>query len=101
MPCCFLVLLGLAIPRIALFFMWIFGYLGRAYSSALWPLLGFFFLPYTTACYAIAQNHLGGLNSGLGLALFVVGLLVDFGVLGGGARHRQRSSNQSGTFYGP
>jgi len=101
MPCCLLVVIGLAVPRITLFFMWLFGYLDRAYVTAIWPLLGFFLLPYTTVCYAIALNHLGGLNNGVGLALFVVGVLLDFGVIGGGARSRRRPRAPDQGFYGP
>lgn len=92
MPCCLLALLGLAIPRVALVFMWLFNYLDRSYQTHIWPLIGFFFLPYTTACYAIAMNACGGL-SGIGLVLFVVGVLLDFGVIGGGARSRQQRQN--------
>jgi len=87
--CCVLVLLALVGPRFALFVLWLFGsYLSRAYDSFLIPFLGFIFLPWTTLAYAFAQNSLGGM-SGLGLVLVIVGVLVDIGVLGGGARQRR------------
>ena len=88
MPCCLLVLVGFFIPRITLFFLWLLtDYLSRAYETVLWPLFGFFFLPYMTLAYAIAQNACGGLKD-WGLLVFVLGILLDFGVLGGGARSR-------------
>jgi hypothetical protein len=83
------VLLAFFTPRIVLFVLWLFtNYLNRAYETWLWPLLGFFFLPATTIAYAIAQNEFGGL-SGLGLIVVLIGLAVDVGLLGGGARQRR------------
>ena len=87
--CCVVVLLALVGPRFVLVLMWLFGdYLSRAYDSFLIPVLGFIFLPWTTLAYAFAQNSLGGLN-GLGLLVVILGVLVDIGVLGGGARQRR------------
>jgi hypothetical protein len=87
---CLLGLLGLITPRFIMVVLWIFtNYLDRAFHTWLWPTLGFFFLPTATLAYAVAQNSLDGLR-GLGLVLFVVGLLIDFGLLGGGARSRRR-----------
>ena len=84
-----LVLLAFFTPRIVLFLLWLFtDYLSRAFETALWPILGFFFLPATTIGYAIAQNEFGGL-SGLGIVAVLIGLAVDVGLLGGGARQRQ------------
>ena len=37
--------------------------------------------------YAVAKNSLHGLK-GWGLVVFVLGIMVDFGLLGGGARGR-------------
>ena len=87
--CCVLVLLAFFTPRIVLFLLWLFSnYLTRAFDTWLWPTLGFFFLPATTIGYAIAQNEFGGL-SGLGIVAVVIGLAVDVGLLGGGARQRR------------
>ena len=87
--CCVLILLAFFTPRIVLFILWIFtNYLSRAYEGFLLPFLGFLFLPATTLAYAIAQNELGGL-SGFGLIVVLVGLAVDIGLLGGGARQRR------------
>lgn len=90
MPC----LLGLVaffFPRVVLVLTWLFsGYLGQAYQTVLWPLLGFFFLPYTTLAYAWAWHAGSGNISGFPLVVVVVAVLVDLGVMGGGAASRKR-----------
>ena len=85
---CLVIAFGLFWPRLILFLFWVFtDYLSRAFHSFVWPTLGFFFLPTTTLAYAIAQNHYHGVK-GVGLFLVIVGVLLDFGVVGGGARSR-------------
>ncbi len=87
--CCVLILLAFFTPRIVLFVLWLFtNYLSRAYDGFVLPFLGFLFLPATTLAYSIAQNELGGV-SGLGLVVVLVGLAIDIGLLGGGARQRR------------
>jgi hypothetical protein len=77
------VLFGLLTPRFIMVLLWLFGdYLSRAYDGWLLPLLGFFLLPTTTLCYAIAQNSMDGVR-GLGLVLVILGLLFDLGIIGG------------------
>jgi hypothetical protein len=86
--CCILILLAFLTPRIVLVLLWLFSdYLSRAFDGFVLPLLGFIFLPATTVGYAIAQNELGGLN-GLGIVALLIGLALDIGLLGGGARQR-------------
>jgi hypothetical protein len=88
--CCVLVLLAFFTPRIVLVLLWLFNqsYLNSAYETWVWPTLGFFFLPATTLAYAIAQNEFGGLG-GLGVVVVLIGVAVDVGLLGGGARQRR------------
>jgi hypothetical protein len=86
---CLLAILALITPRFVLVIMWLFtDYLARAYDSFIWPLIGFFILPATTITYAIAENEFDGLR-GFGLLLVVLGVLVDIGLIGGGARSRR------------
>ena len=86
--CCVLILLAFFTPRIVLVLLWLFSdYLSRSFDGFVIPLLGFIFLPATTIGYAVAQNEFGGLN-GLGIVVLLVGLAVDIGLLGGGARQR-------------
>ena len=74
-------------PRLAIVLLVIFGdYIGRAYDTTLWPLLGFFVMPYTTLAYAFGKNANGSIE-GLYLALVIVAVLFDFGTIGGGGRH--------------
>ncbi len=85
---CLVILLGLLWPRVVLFILWVFtNYLSRAFHTFVWPTLGFFFLPTTTLAYAIAQNAFDGVR-GVGLFLVILGVLLDFGIIGGGARSR-------------
>ena len=90
--CCLLVLLAFFTPRIVLVLLFLFSsYLSSAFDTWLWPTLGFFFLPATTIAYAIAQNEFGGLG-GLGIVVLVIGIAVDIGLLGGGARQRNSAA---------
>jgi len=84
MPCCLLIVASM-FPRLGLFVMWMTGYGARAFQTALWPLLGFFFMPFTTCAYAIGINEHGGIN-GWALAVLIIGVIMDLGSHGGGAR---------------
>lgn len=89
MPCLF-ALAALFVPRFTLAVMWLTRYTATAFDTVLWPLLGFFFLPFTTCAYAIAMNAVGAVR-GPGLLLVIVGVLLDFGAHGGteyGRRYR-------------
>lgn len=90
MPC-LVALIALLTPRLAIVLLVIFSdWIGSAYQSNLWPLLGFFVLPYTTLAYALAIHQAGAVTGGW-LALVVVAVLVDLGVLGGGGHTARRS----------
>jgi hypothetical protein len=74
---CIVVLLALFSPRLALFFIWLFGdLLSRAFDDWWVPLLGFFVLPWTTLGYAVMWSSGRGVE---GFDWFIVGLafLVD------------------------
>ena len=82
--------LALATPRFAIVLVVIFSdYIGRAYETTLWPLLGFLFLPVTTLAYAFAINSNGSVT-GIYLAVVVIAVLIDVGVFGGSASKRKR-----------
>lgn len=88
MPC-LVALFAFFFPRIAILLIVIFSdYIGAAYKTTLWPLLGFFFMPYTTLAYAWAINTNQSV-SGIYLIVVILAVLLDFGVLGGGARTKQ------------
>lgn len=85
MPC-LVASIAFFFPRLAILLTAIFSdYIGRAFNNEwLWPVLGFFFMPYTLLAYAFAKNANGSVD-GLYMVLVIVAVLVDFGVLGGGA----------------
>lgn len=86
MPCLFA---GLAFffPRLIILILAIFTtWIGSAYSTWLWPVLGFFLMPYTTLAYALAMNSNNGSVSGMYLVLVIVAVLFDLGAWGGGGR---------------
>jgi hypothetical protein len=87
---CLLAIFGLITPRLVMVVLWLFtNYLSRAFDSFFWPLLGFIFLPTTTLGYAIARNSFDGIR-GIGLAILIVAVLIDFGILGSGAWWRRK-----------
>ena len=71
MPC-FIALLALLSPRLALFAIWIFSdLLSRAFESWIVPFLGFFLLPWTTLAYAAMWSSSDRVY---GFEWFIVGL---------------------------
>jgi hypothetical protein len=88
MPCLLLIFVYF-FPRAALFFMWLLGYGGRAFDTILFPLLGFFFMPYTTCAYAIGMNEAGGFK-GWSLVVLILAVIFDLGQFGGGFTYRKR-----------
>lgn len=85
---CLLALVALVTPRFIMIVLWLFtDYLSRAFGGFLWPFLGFFFLPTTTIAYAIAQNSFDGVR-GWGLVVLILGIAIDLGLIGSGARGR-------------
>ena len=89
MPC-LVGCLALVAPRLAIVLVWLFGeYLGRAYETTIWPVLGFLFMPVTTLAYAWAINANGSV-AGPYLVVVVMAVLMDLGLLGGGEAARRR-----------
>ena len=91
MPC-LVGCLALATPRFAIILVVIFSdYIGRAYQTTLWPVVGFFIMPLTTLAYAWAINSRGSV-AGIHLVALVVAVLLDLGLVGGSASRRRRST---------
>lgn len=81
---CLLGLLALGAPRLVIVLLVIFtDYIGRAFDTFIFPLLGFIFLPTTTLAWALAENTRGEVT-GLYLVLVVLAVLLDLGMIGGG-----------------
>ena len=86
---CLVGLLALIFPRLAIILVVIFSdYLGQAYQTTIWPLLGFFVMPLTTLAYAWAINANGSV-SGVYLVAVIVAVLFDLGIIGGNASNPQ------------
>ncbi len=81
---------ALAFPRFMLFIMFLTSnYIGRAYETNLWPVLGFFFMPLTTIAYAWAVNS-NGTVTGIYLVVVVIAVFMDLGANGNGAHHGRK-----------
>lgn len=80
MPC-FLVILGMFMPRLVLFFGWLFGVTNKGFEGWLWPLLGFIFMPFTTLVWGLAHAY-GESTRGIWLVLFIFAVLLDLGSWG-------------------
>lgn len=88
MPC-FIALIAAFFPRVVIAILALLtNYMSSAYHTLLWPLLGFFFMPYLTLAYAWAINSHGSVK-GVYLVVCIVAALIDLGVVGGGARARR------------
>jgi hypothetical protein len=90
--CCGVVLAALIGPRLGVVVWYLLDasrWASAFHSMWLWPILGFFFLPWTTIGYVLAAP--GGVVSGWGWAFVIVGFLLDSGSWGGGYRTRTRT----------
>lgn len=81
MPC-LLGCLAYFFPRLVIILVWIFSsYLNRAYTTFIWPLLGFIFMPLTTLAYAWAMNTNGNVT-GIYAFVVVIAVICDLGTHG-------------------
>lgn len=88
MPC-LLGCLALSIPRVVLLGLWLFGgTINRAFETNFWFLMGFLFLPMTTLAYVWARNTNGSVE-GIYLAVVILAVLMDLGIVGFGRRRRR------------
>jgi len=92
---CIWLIVAMLMPRVALVLIWLLSdYLERAFQTALWPIIGFIFLPTTTLAWAFAINAHGSVD-GWYLVLVVVAVLWDLGHGGGSAaRAKQRRADR-------
>ena len=73
---CFIYLLSLIGPRVALAYVWIFTvFVDRAYDNTLIPILGFFLFPWTTMIYALSYD--GTSVSGFGWFFVALAVVAD------------------------
>jgi hypothetical protein len=78
MPC-FIVLLALVAPRLGMVLLWLFSHwFDGLFTTLLWPVLGFIFLPTTLLWYTAVQHWFGGEWAGFGpIVGLVIALMID------------------------
>jgi len=90
MPCA-LALIALLFPRILIAVLWIFtNWFNGVFSSLLWPVLGFVFLPVTMLWYSVVINNFGGAWNITNIIVMVLAIVIDMGSWGGGYKSRNR-----------
>jgi hypothetical protein len=90
MPCLFVVL-ALVTPRLAVALLWLFTHWFQGiFSSLLWPILGFIFLPTTLLWYTAVQHWFGGQWTLWPIVGLVLALLIDVSPAGGRRRRVER-----------
>jgi hypothetical protein len=88
---CFVAILALFSPRLALFALWLFtDVLGDAYEDWIVPLLGFLLLPWTTLAYAVMWVSGSDRVSGFEWFIVILAFLFDLGSWAQGSRSRER-----------
>ena len=89
MPC-LLVTIALAFPRLVILLIWFFStWFAGVFITAVWPVLGFCFLPTTLLWYVGVQKWYGGQWTVWPIAGLVIALILD-GVPGMLSRARGR-----------
>ncbi len=88
MPC-LLTLLALATPRLVIVLLWLFSsWFKGVFGTALWPVLGFLFLPTTLLWYTAVQRWFGGRWSLWPVVGLVIALAIDLSPARGRRRRR-------------
>ncbi len=90
MPC-LLAALAVAFPRIAIVLLWLFtNFFTGLYHGVIIPVLGFLFLPLTLIVYSYILRAYGGHMGTLQLVFIFIAVVLDLGLVGGGAYGRRR-----------
>ncbi|HEX5354318.1 MAG TPA: hypothetical protein VFW60_09575 [Rhodanobacteraceae bacterium] len=77
MPC-LLAILALGTPRLVVILLWLFTrWFSGIFHIALWPVLGFLFLPTTLLWYTAVQHWFHGHWTLVPIAGIVIALLID------------------------
>ena len=77
MPC-FAVLIALMAPRFLIVMLWLFtSWFRGIFDTALWPVLGFIFLPMTLLWYTAVQNWWDGQWGIVQIIGIVLALMID------------------------
>ena len=84
---CLLPIVAIFLPRVAMVFIFLFtNWFAVAYQTVIWPLLGFFLMPYTTLAYMAAMiNNRHQLEGGW-IVIVIIAVFFDLGGQGRSAR---------------
>ena len=83
MPC-LLVVLALAAPRLVIAILWFFtNWFRGLFDTALWPILGFIFLPTSLLWFTAVQRWLDGQWTLWPIVGMVIALMIDVSPAGG------------------
>ena len=89
MPC-LLTLLALVAPRFVILLLWLLSdWFTGVFDTALWPVLGFLFLPTTLLWFVAVQHWFDGMWTFWPVVGLVIALLVDLSPAKG-AKRRER-----------
>ena len=93
MPC-LVVLLAIAAPRVAIVVLYFFTtWFKGIFDSALWPVLGFFFLPATMLWYTAVHHWWTGQWTLWPIVGIVIALMIDLSPAKGRRRPRRSSDD--------
>lgn len=77
---CVIVLLSLLMPRVVILVIAIFTeYMSIAYETTIWPVFGWFLMPFTTLIYCAAMVNNDHQVTGGWLVLMIVAVIIDLG----------------------
>jgi hypothetical protein len=83
MPC-LIAIIAVFFPRVVIILIALFtDWISAAFSSYLWPILGFLFMPYTTLAYMAAMLNNHHSVSGGWLVVMIIAVFLDLGTHGG------------------
>ncbi len=75
---CLLALLALLTPRLVIIFLWLTSFwFAGIFASALWPILGFIFLPTTLLWFTAVQHWFAGEWTLWPVVGIVIALMID------------------------
>jgi hypothetical protein len=92
MPC-LLAFIALATPRLVIVLLWLFStWFKGLFDTALWPVLGFIFLPTTLLWYTAVQHWWAGAWTLWPVVGLVIALMIDLSPAGGRRMRRRVES---------
>ena len=89
MGCC-LLSIGLFISaRLLIIVLYFQSYIDKAYVSTLYPLLGFFFMPWSTIAYTYCINECGGVKD-IAVLWLILAVMADMGTSGSAVNENKK-----------